>query len=123
MKKYIVEVYEDRTEWKNEDGKFHREDGPAIEWNNEYKAWWFKGKLHREDGPAIEHKDGSKFWWVDGNRHRLDGPAIERCDGSKEWWIEGKELSEYEFNKRIKQLTCEGKVIEVDGVKYKLTKV
>jgi hypothetical protein len=28
------------------------------------------GKLHREDGPAAEYGDGTKEWWINGKRHR-----------------------------------------------------
>jgi len=42
----------------------HREDGPAIEWDNGYKAWYLNGELHREDGPAAEWADGSKAWYL-----------------------------------------------------------
>jgi len=38
------------TEWRNEQGKLHREDGPAVELDNGDKSWWVNGKLHREDG-------------------------------------------------------------------------
>ena len=31
--------YEDRTEYYNELGKVHREDGPAIEYINGGKVW------------------------------------------------------------------------------------
>ena len=27
-----------------------------------------KGKLHREDGPAIEYDDGDKEWWLNGKQ-------------------------------------------------------
>ena len=87
------------------------------------KEWYLNGKLHREDGPAIEDADGSKFWFINGKLHREDGPACEWADGSKSWFINGKELSEAEFNARTKpKPSCEGKVVEVDGVKYKLVK-
>ena len=31
------------------------------------KEWYVNGKLHREDGPAVEWEDGSKSWYVNGN--------------------------------------------------------
>jgi hypothetical protein len=68
----------------------HREDGPAIEWNDGFKEWWLNGKLHRETGPAIESANGSKSWYLNGKRHREDGPAIEWHDGYKEWYLNGK---------------------------------
>jgi len=45
---------------------YHRRDGPAIEYADEYKAWYGNGTLHRLDGPAIEYADGYKVWLVNG---------------------------------------------------------
>ena len=28
---------------------FHREDGPAVEWGNGYKEWWYYGKKLTEE--------------------------------------------------------------------------
>jgi hypothetical protein len=82
-------------------GKYHRLDGPAIEGANGYKVWHQNGKLHREDGPAIEYASGDKSWYQNGKRHRLDGPAIEYDRSTfKAWYIEGQELTEEEFNNR-----------------------
>ena len=100
----------------------HRVDGPAIEWADGTKEWYVAGKRHRVDGPAIEDANGAKFWYVNGKLHREDGPAIEWSNGDKSWYVNGVELSEKEFNKRTKP-SCEGKVIEVDGKKYKLTAI
>ena len=110
-------------EWWVE-GKLHRLDGPAVECANGDKEWWVKGKFHRLDGPAIEYANGYKVWFVEGKRHRLDGPAVEYTDGFKEWYVEGRRMTEEEFNEYIKpKSSCEGKIVEVDGVKYKLTAV
>jgi len=99
MEKYIVTVENNGTIiWRNEKGKYHRLEGPAIEWAN-----------------------GDKSWYKEGLRHRMDGPAREFTDGNKEWYINGVKLSEEEFNKRVNG--CGGKVVEIDGVKYKLTQV
>ena len=123
MKTYTVNVYDsgDKAWYLND--KLHREDGPACEWADGSKHWYLKGKCHREDGPAIERADGSKFWYLNDKLHREDGPAVEDADGSKYWYLNGKCLSEAEFNARTKQKPSrEGKVVEVDGVKYKLVK-
>lgn len=54
MKKYNVEVYEDRTIWYNEDMQLERLDGkPAIVWNNGDKEYFVQGNRHRDHGPAI----------------------------------------------------------------------
>jgi len=56
------------------------------------------GKLHREDGPAVEYADGSKEWWWAGELHREDGPAVEYADDRKEWYWAG-ELQSRQYTK------------------------
>jgi len=34
-------------------------------WCDGDKVWWFEGKVHRENGPAWEFNDGSKRWFLD----------------------------------------------------------
>ena len=55
--------------WRLPNGSFHREDGPAIEDTQGYKAWWINGELHREDGPAVEHIDGYRGWYINGKEY------------------------------------------------------
>ena len=31
------------------------------------KYWYLNGKWHREDGPAIEHASGGKAWYLNDN--------------------------------------------------------
>jgi len=100
MKEYTVKVYDDRTLWYLND-KLHREDEPAVEWNNGNKEWFLNGKRHREDGPAVEFVHGSKYWFLNDKRHREDGPAIEFANGSKSWWLNGKKLTEAKFNAKM----------------------
>jgi hypothetical protein len=110
--------------WYNDKDQLHRLDGPAAEWPDGHKQWYVDDKLHRLGGPAVEYADGSKEWYVDDKRHRLDGPAIEDADGYKAWWVDDKKMTEKEFNEYTKpKSSCEGKVVEVDGVKYRLVKV
>jgi len=86
------------------------------------KHWYQNNKLHRVDGPAIEGANGTKFWCLDGKLHRTNGPAVEYADGSKHWYLDGKELTESQWLQAVKPkvASCVGKVVEVDGVKYKL---
>ena len=51
------------------------------------KFWSINRKYHREDGPALEYANGDKFWYLNGKYHREDGPAIEWTNGSKEWFL------------------------------------
>lgn len=78
--------------WKLPDGTLHRDDGPAIERLDGYRAWYLNGLIHREDGPAIEYSDGAKEWYLNGDSHREDGPAVERPDGTRYWYLNGKML-------------------------------
>ena len=91
-------------------------------YDNGDKWWYLNGKRHREDGPAFEGASGSKDWYLNGKRHREDGPAIEWADGSKAWYLNGVHLTETEFKNRMNK-PCSGKVVEVEGVKYKLVEV
>jgi hypothetical protein len=121
MKEYKVKVYSDRTEWYNLKGQLHRENRPASENANGDKCYYINGKRHRENGPAVEIKDGFKFYYINDKLHREDGPAIEHADGGKWYFINDKALTEKEFNDRNK--SCIDKIIEIEGVKYKLSKV
>jgi hypothetical protein len=115
----VVVDDEGNKRWYHND-KLHRTDGPAIEYVDGNKYWYVNGEHHRTDGPAMEFATGTKFWYVDGKLHRTDGPAIEYVDGNKYWFLDGEELTEAQWRKRVAKPNCEGKVVEVDGVQYKL---
>ena len=86
----IKSVDKDGTiEYINEKRKYHREDGPAIEFPSGYKAWYINGLRHREDGPAIEFPSGNVEYWLNGGMY------------SKEDWEE--EIIKIKLN-RIKDL-------------------
>ena len=69
------------------------------------------------------YASGDKYWFLEDKLHREDGPAIEYADGYKAWYLEDKEYIEEEYLKKMNpKPTCEGKVIKVDGIKYKLMK-
>ena len=110
MIEYTVKVYSSGdNEWYL-NGKWHREDGPAIERANGDKYWFLDGKPHREDGPAIEYVDGGKEWYIKGKLHREDGPAVEWAGGGKSWYINGKGYTEQEYLAKtnpVKELTME----------------
>ena len=39
------------------------------------------------------------------------------------WYLNGKKVTEEEHKRRTSKATCEGKVVEIDGVKYELKEV
>jgi len=124
MKEYRVYVYQSKTEWYNLEGQLHREDGPAIEYSNGDKHWYQNDKRHREGGPACEYHKGDTSWYQNGKLHREDGPAFDWED-TKRWYLNGKKLTEFEFNaqQQLDKQTCDGKIVEIDGKKYKLESV
>ena len=65
---------------------------------------------------------GTREWYVNGKFHREDGPAIEYSNGTREWYVNGEHLTEQEFLARTNP-ACAGKIVEIDGVKYRLTKI
>jgi len=75
------------------DGKYHRDDGPAVENANGDLEWIIDGVRHREGGPAMTTTSGQESWWANGKLHRVDGPAYTHPDGSMEWWFDGKKYS------------------------------
>ena len=100
FKEYTVRVYEDG-------GKF----------------WYLNDKLHRVDGPAVECANGDKLWYLNGERHREDGPAVELAIRDKRWFLNDIELTEGEFLSRKRGNSCDGKIVEIDGVRYQLKEV
>ena len=68
------------------------------------------------------YDDGGKYWLLNGKRHREDGPAFEGAGGGKAFYLNGNLLTEAEFNKRMNK-SCSGKVVEIEGVKYRLEEV
>ena len=120
MQEYTVKVSDDRIVWL-QNGIFHRNDGPAIEYKNGNKFWYQNGKLHRMDAPAIEYADGEKFWFQNGKQHRIDGPAVEYKSGNVEYveyWENGKpipspnETKEMTVTEIIKELGYNVKVVK-----------
>jgi hypothetical protein len=93
MKEYNVIVCPDGTQqwWQN--GRLHREDGPAVIFPDGTQEWWLNGKLHREDGPAVIRPNGIQVWYINDNLHREDGPAYIHPNGTKEWYLNGKNIT------------------------------
>ena len=90
------------------DGKAHREDGPALEFENGQLEYWLDGQQHREDGPALITTEGIESWFRHGKLHREDGPAVDwkGTEGfENEYYLDGesygsKELWEKAVRKR-----------------------
>ena len=62
------------------------------------------GQMHRVYGPAVIRTNGDQEWRQNGQLHREDGPAVIYWDGIQRWFLNCKELTQYEFNGRIKSM-------------------
>lgn len=60
-----------------------------------------QGRLHNVDGPAVIYADGTKAYLIHGQRHRTTGPAVEWSNGEVEYWLNGQQLSEEDFHAAI----------------------
>jgi hypothetical protein len=92
----VIEVEKKVSKWlgktvyvKKGTNILHREDGPAVIWNDGDEVWYFEGNVHREGGPAKIMK-AYEAWYKHGELHRVDGPALILPDGSKEWFFNGE---------------------------------
>ena len=57
-----------------------------------------KGRWHRLDGPAVEYASGSASWYVNGKAHRLVGPANTWVE---DWCINGQSYSKSCHNRLV----------------------
>ena len=80
---------EQTIRWRDEDGRLHRDNGPAMIWPDGAQYWYQHGKCHRDDGPAVIKPDG-KYWYKHSKLHRDDGPARIWPDGRKHWYQHGR---------------------------------
>lgn len=70
---------------------YHREDGPAVLWNDGSEEWWQHGEKHRTDEPAMfDPNRGDAQWWVNGQLHRVGGPASIQFKANKNRGVAGE---------------------------------
>ncbi len=86
--------YDDHVEYQDSRDRRHRDDGPAVLYENGTKVWYRHGELHRDDGPAVEWFNGAKTWCQHGVYHRVGGPSWVMEDGSLAWYLDGVEYAE-----------------------------
>ena len=103
MERYIVEVY------------------------NGKNVYWFDHEnpknLHRLNGPATQYDGGTVEYFQHGKFHRENGPAVVKSNGLRAWYLEGVRYTEEGHKKEIERRnkpSCEGQMVEIEGVRYKL---
>jgi len=78
----------------NDEGCYHRLDGPAIECSNGTKEWFINENCHRNIDPSDEWPNRVKQWWFKGEYHRVGGSSSSY---SKWWFIDGKQYTKQEY--------------------------
>ena len=68
------------------------------------------------------YDNGAEAWFLNDELHCEHGPAIKHANGDGSWYLNGFKLTEAGFNRRMSK-PCSGKVVEVEGVKYRLEEV
>jgi hypothetical protein len=84
-------------------------DNPTID--KDGNKWWYdsNGKFHRDDDPAVVRANGTKVWYQHGNIHRDNGPAVECASGDK-WWLNSQYMSFDEWLDQV-DISDEAKVM------------
>lgn len=90
---------------RDKNGLLHCVDGPALIYpkdkvmGNGYE-YYIHGNRHREDGPAVVWENGHREYWINGKLHREDGPAID-SPNYKAYWVNGEKVTVKEVTKEI----------------------
>ena len=100
-----IKVYADGSQHWRQNGKLHREDGPAMTSKSGVR-WYLNGKWHRVGGPAIIYSDGTQYWYQNGQMHRVDGPAEVWANRTQYWYLNDNNLSEDEHKKQVGKHQC-----------------
>ena len=99
-------IYPDRTERWYKNGEYHREDGPAVI-DKDVQMWFLNGKLHRIGKPAAIYSDVAQYWFLNGKFHCEDGPAISLKDGTKRYFLDGIEYNLISYIKKLVNIPSE----------------
>ena len=69
------------------------------------------------------YDNGNRFWHnEDAQLHCEHGAAVEWINGSKWYYLNDECLTKEQWENRLKN-PCSDKIVEIDGIPYKLAKV
>ena len=101
---YRLLIYNDGSEeWRDDKGRMHRLDGPAIKCSTGTEVWYFQDCFHRIGGPAFTYRNIEFKWYQYGKLHNTEGPAVIWADGTKEWWLFGHYVTKEQWEHIIKE--------------------
>ncbi len=83
---------------------WYKLQGYNIDADTDRVIWWLNGKRHREDGPAVIWEDGDQWWSLNDNLHRTDGPAVICADGTQRWFLNDRAYTEQEWQNAVSEL-------------------
>jgi antitoxin component YwqK of YwqJK toxin-antitoxin module len=96
-----------REEFFNSDGERHNVAGSAARWwhaNGQLACeyYYLNGKFHNEAGTTAR-------WWNENGVLAYE-----------EYWLDGRELTKAEWEVKVNPAPCDGKVVVIEGRRYKL---
>jgi len=106
----ILGVWGNQTYYENSDGhweKWERDANGYQTYHEDSNGFWQKWERDA-NGNVDYHEDSDDYW----EKYERDDKGRETCFENSDGTKEGTPRSAN---------TCEGKVVEVDGIKYKLT--
>jgi antitoxin component YwqK of YwqJK toxin-antitoxin module len=124
-----------REEFFNSDGERHNAAGLAFrEWNENgqlaYEMYCLNGNRHNAAGPAYRQWHGNgqlayEMYYLNGEFHNAAGPAYRYWHENgtlaiEEYWLNGRKLTKAAWEAAVNPAPCDGKVVEIEGRKYKL---
>jgi len=63
---YIYTIYHNKVKYLGDDMYITELAPNRI--RHGLKEWWLNGERHREDGPAVEFDNGREEWYLNGKR-------------------------------------------------------
>jgi len=64
----------------------------CIKYISGNERWYKNGIPHRDNGPAVIFNDGCQYWYKNGKYHREDGPAVI-WSNYQAWYLDDKRYS------------------------------
>jgi len=99
-------------------------NGNLIYWENSNEDWW--KREYDSNGNEIYWENSNRYWWkkeYDSNRNQIYFESPSGYWWKKEYDSNGNEIYYKDSRGYIEDNRpkgCEGKVVEIDGKKYKL---
>lgn len=108
-----MKIIEEHTD---NEGRYHRLDGPAIVYEDGTQEFYYLDLLHNRNGAAVVYPDGRREYWLDGTRYDYVDWLIRKTKRLK---VEGVLFDFFKLIDRIEEYSPDGLSGFVDDSFYK----